>query len=115
MGKKWRWFTIMIVPHSEESTFSIRLPLAAVQVAVALFIIATVGLLNFANTYRLRLSEAREARLLREANRVQQEEIDEYEAQTTVLKEQVEEIEQVAEILSEKLGISLHEDESPPE
>ncbi len=111
MGKKQRWFTIMIVPHNEESTFSIRLPLVAVQVAVVLFIIAAVALLNFVNTYRLQLSEARETRLLREANRVQQEEIDKFEAQTLMLKEQVEEIEQVAEILSDKLNISLGEDE----
>ncbi len=115
MGRKWRWFTIMIVPHNEESTFSIRLPLVAIQVAVALLIIAIVVLLNFTNTYRQRLHEAHEARVLREVNRVQQEEIEQFESQTLVLKQQVDEIEQVAEILSDKLGISLDEDEAPAE
>ncbi len=115
MGIKGRWFTIMIVPHHEESTFSIRLPLAAIQVAVSLFIVATIVLTIFLNTYRQRLHEAHEARVLREVNRVQQEEIERFESQTLALKQQVDEIEQVAEILSEKLGIPLEEDETPAE
>ncbi len=111
MGKKWRWFTIMVVPHHEETTFSIRLPLAAVQVAVSVLLVGAIVLLVFINTYRLRLYEAREARVLREVNRVQQEEIEGFESQTQILKRQVDEMQQVAGILSEKLGISPDEDD----
>jgi len=115
IGKKWRWFTIMIVPHNEESPFSIRLPLVVVQVAVSLILIAIVVLSSFLNTYRQRLHEAHEARMLREVNRVQQEEIELFETQTKLLKQQVDEIEQAAVILSDKLGISPEEDETPVE
>lgn len=111
MRKKWRWFTIMIIPHDEESAFCVRLPLVVFQAAVSLVIIATIVMLNFAGIYRQRLSEAQEARVLRETNRVQKEEIDRFESQTLVLKEKVDEIEQVAEVLLDRLGIPLDEDD----
>lgn len=105
----------MIVPHDEEPTFSIRLPLMIVQVTVCLLVIAIVVLAGFLNTYRQRLHEAHEARMLREVNRVQQEEIEQFAFQTNVLKQQVDEIEQAAATLSDKLGIPLEEDEEAVE
>ncbi|NMA92544.1 MAG: hypothetical protein GX973_05430 [Firmicutes bacterium] len=111
IGKKWRWFTIMFVPHYEGSTVSIRLPLVAVQVGVSLLIVAFIILLSFINTYRQRLHDAHEARVLREVNRVQQEEIERFESQTLILKEQVDEMEQVVDTWLDRLGIPPEEEE----
>ena len=54
--------------------------------SVSLLIVAFIILLSFINTYRQRLHDAHEARVLREVNRVQQEEIERFESQTLILK-----------------------------
>jgi murein DD-endopeptidase MepM/ murein hydrolase activator NlpD len=106
---KNRCFTIMIVPHSEESLFSLRLPLIAVQVAVAFLVLMVAGLCLLVFSYLKVLSDAREVHVLREINRAQQEEIDVLAVETQRMMEQVKAIDDLVEFVTEKLDLDEEE------
>ncbi len=73
MQKRKRYFTIMIVPHSEEATYSFRLPLFVGQLIVALIAAGMVAFFVLAYVYRNALQDAEELRILRQANQAQQD------------------------------------------
>lgn len=100
-----RCFTIMIVPHSEEATYSLRLPLYAVQVAVALLVLAVAGLGVLAFAYLKVAAEAQEAKALREVNRVQQEEIDALAIETERMMEQIYAIDELVDMVTQRLEL----------
>jgi hypothetical protein len=102
---KKRCFTIMIVPHSEEATYSLRLPLYALQVAAALLVLAIAGLSLLAYGYLTAAAEAREAKVLREVNRAQQEEINALAVETQRMMEQVQAIDELVELVTDKLDL----------
>jgi len=104
-NNKKRCFTIMIVPHSEEATFSLRLPLYVVKLAAALSVLAIIGfgLLGFA--YLKAASEAKEAQSLREINRAQQDEIDTLAVETQRMMEQLSEIDALVDKVTDKLEL----------
>ncbi len=110
MRIKKRCFTVLIIPHNEEHTFSFRLPLFVVQALVALFVLGIICFLVLINQYRDVLDQAGEARQLRETNRIQQQVIDRFADETQSLLEQMGPVEDLAEILpeeAEKLGIPV--------
>jgi murein DD-endopeptidase MepM/ murein hydrolase activator NlpD len=111
LKKRKRYFTIMVVPHSEESTYSLRLPLYIGQFVVALFVLCLAGLLLMAYSYRNALHEAKEVQALRQINQVQQDEINAFAFETQKLIEQMGQIEVLAELVAERLGISLDNEE----
>mgnify|MGYP001384024321 CR=1 FL=1 len=111
MKKRKRYFTIMIVPHTEESTYSIRLPLFVVQLLVAFSALCLAGLLILVYSYMNALNDAREVQALRKINQVQQDEINTFAFETQKLIEQMGQIEILADLVAEKLGISLEEEE----
>lgn len=111
MRKRSRYFTIMVVPHTEESTYSMRLPLYLGQVLVALAVLALAGVAILVYAYYNAAQEAQEARELRQANQIQQEEINAFALETQQLLEQMSQIEVLTEVVSEKLGISIDEPE----
>ncbi len=111
MKKRKRYFTIMIVPHTEESTYSIRLPLFVVQLLVAFSALCLAGLLILVYSYRNALNDAKEVQALRQINQAQQDEINAFAYETQKLIEQMGQIEMLAELVAEKLGISLDEEE----
>jgi murein DD-endopeptidase MepM/ murein hydrolase activator NlpD len=102
---KKRCFTIMIIPHSEEATYSLRLPLYALQIAAALLVLAIVGLSVLAYGYLTAAAEAREAQALREVNRAQQEEINALAVETQRMMEQVKAIDELVELVTDKLDL----------
>jgi len=104
-----RSFTILVIPHSEESTYSARLPLFAVQVAVAFLILAVAGLCLLVFSYFRVLADAREVHALREMNRAQQEEINTLAAETQRMMEQVEAIDELVMFVTEKLDLDAEE------
>lgn len=106
MKKRRRYFTIMVVPHSEEATYSVRLPLVVGQLMVVLFVLGLTGILVLAYAYRDALQDASEARILRQVNQAQQDEINAFAYETQKLMDQMGQIESLAELVSEKLGIS---------
>jgi murein DD-endopeptidase MepM/ murein hydrolase activator NlpD len=102
---KKRCFTVMIVPHSEEATYSLRLPLYALQVAAALLVLGIAGLSLLAYGYLTANAEAREAQALRELNRAQQEEINALAVETQRMMEQVKAIDELVELVTDKLDL----------
>ena len=66
--KRKRCFTIMIVPHSEEATYSFRLPLFIGQLIVAFFVVGLAAFLFLAYIYRNARLEAEEVRILSRAH-----------------------------------------------
>lgn len=105
----------MVVPHSEESTYSLRLPLWVGQLTAAILVLGLAGFCVLAYVYRNVSQEANEARILRQVNQVQQEEINAFAYETQKLLEQMVQIEDLAEMVAEKLGIDLHEAEDEDE
>ncbi len=109
--KQKRCFTIMIVPHSEEATFSLRLPLYVVQIAVALLVLGVAGFSMLGYAYLETAAEAREAQALRQLNRAQQEEIDSLAVETEKMKEQIHDVDKLIEVVTEKLELETEIDE----
>ncbi|MBM4235073.1 MAG: hypothetical protein FJ152_01195 [Firmicutes bacterium] len=107
--KNKRSFTIMIIPHSEESTYSARLPLFAVQLAVSLLVLIVAGLCLLVFSYIRVLADAREVYALREMNRAQQEEINALAAETQRMVEQVRVIDDLVIFVTEKLDLDVEE------
>jgi murein DD-endopeptidase MepM/ murein hydrolase activator NlpD len=108
-SNKNRCFTVMIVPHSEESMFSLRLPLIFIQVAVALLVLGVVGLCLLVFSYLKVSADAREVYVLREINRAQQGEIDALAIETERMMEQVRAIDDLVEFVTEKLDLDTEE------
>ena len=104
-SNKNRCFTIMIVPHSEEATYSIRLPLYIVQAAVALLVLGVAGLCILGFAYLNASAEAREAKTLRQLNMAQQEEIDALAVETQRMMEQIIAIDDLVEMVRDKLDL----------
>lgn len=110
MRIKNRCFTVLIIPHSGEHTFSFKLPLFVVQALVTLSVLGVICFLILINQYRDVLDQAGEARRLRETNRIQQQVIDRFAEETQSLLEQMGPVEELAEMLTEKaekLGIPV--------
>ncbi len=104
--KTKRCFTVMIVPHNtEESTFSLRIPLFVVQIAVATLVLGLVGVTALGYAYLKASSEARDADSLRQINRAQQEEINALAIETERMMEQIELIDELVEQVTDKLDL----------
>ncbi len=107
--KEKRCFTIMIVPHSEEATFSLRLPLFVVQVAVGILVLGVAGFSTLGYAYLKAASEAQEAQALRELNRAQQEEIDSLAIETERMIDQLRDVDELVKFVTEKLELEDEE------
>jgi murein DD-endopeptidase MepM/ murein hydrolase activator NlpD len=103
MRKKRNYFTIMIVPHTEEATYSIRLPFLVGQLLVGAFVLVLSVLLILAYAYRNALDEAREVRILRQAVQAQQDEINSFAYETQKILDWMDQIEGLAEFVANKL------------
>ncbi len=102
---KKRCFTVMIVPHSEEATYSLRIPLYAVQVAVALLFLGVAGFCVLGYAYLRAAAEAEEADTLRQLSRVQQEEIDALAIETKKMMEHIYAVDELVEMVTEKMEL----------
>lgn len=93
LKKKKRFFTVMIIPHTEESIVSIRIPLVLFQI---LSIVILLGLLVFfvwVKSYHRLKGDASEIALLKMENRTLSEQVDRLTQETEELVQQIEEIE----------------------
>jgi murein DD-endopeptidase MepM/ murein hydrolase activator NlpD len=104
-----RSFTIMVIPHSEESTYSVRLPFFTVQLAVAFLVLLVAGLCLLVFSYFRVSADAREVQALRDLNRAQQEEINALAAETQRMMEQVKAIDDLVVFVTEKLELDVEE------
>jgi len=85
--------------------------LFVVQLLVAFSALCLAGLLILVYSYRNALNDAKEVQALRQINQAQQDEINAFAYETQKLIEQMGQIEMLAELVAEKLGISLDEEE----
>ncbi|MFO7951342.1 MAG: M23 family metallopeptidase [Bacillota bacterium] len=106
---KKRCFTIMIVPHNEEATYSLRIPLFVVQIAVIMLVIGVAGLSILSYAYLRAAAEAKEAEELREINRAQQEEIDALAVETQRVMDQIHDIDELIDIVKEEIEVDSEE------
>ncbi len=104
-SNKKRCFTIMVIPHTEEATYTLRLPLYLLQIAVALLVLCVAGVSVLGYAYLKAAEQAEDASILRQINRAQQEEIDSLAVETQRMLEQVQAIDELVELVTEKLDI----------
>lgn len=113
--KRSSFFTIMIVPHSEESVYSFRMPLFVGKLLVALLVVAIGGFATLLHSYLHTRQEAQEAQILRQVNQVLQEEINAWALEIEWINEDINKIESlVCSIvcsIEEKTGITLPKEE----
>lgn len=101
-----RCFTVMIVPHSEEATFSLRIPLFVVQLAVALLVFGVAAFSVLGYAYLRAVAGAKDAETLRQINRVQQEEINALALETERLMEQMREVDELVDMVIERIELT---------
>jgi murein DD-endopeptidase MepM/ murein hydrolase activator NlpD len=90
--KKHGFFTLMVIPHTEESIFSVRIPFYLLQ---GLSIVVIAGLIFsffWINSYQALQDEASDISLLREENRLLNEQIDFIAQETEDLKQWVDQM-----------------------
>lgn len=104
----------MVVPHSEESTYSVRVPLFVGQLVVALCVLGIASFFALAYAYSRTLADAEEVRVLRKVNQAQQDEIDSFAEQTQQLLIQMQELEELSREVARRLGLSSKKEESRP-
>ncbi len=103
--KHKRCFTIMVVPHTEESTFSLRIPLFVVQLLVAFLVLVVAGVGVLGYSYIKTAAEAEEVDLLRQINRAQQDEINALAVETEKMVEQIQSIDELVDFVTNKLDL----------
>jgi len=99
----------MIVPHSEEATYSLRVPLYLVQAAVVLLVLGVTGFCVLGYSYLKAAAEAREAETLRQLSMAQQEEIDALAIETQKMMEQIYIMDDLVELVTERLELDKGE------
>lgn len=94
-GRAGRFFTIVIVPHSDGEVVSFRLPILAAQVLCTLVAAFWIGLLVFVNSYLDMLSLLDEVFYLRAATREHEQRLQELSRQAATVER---ELAQLAEL-----------------
>jgi len=101
MGMKYkgRRFTVMIIPHTEEAVWSLRVPLFLLQIAGVLLIFALLAAFVVFQSYQKLHRENLSAEQLRKENRFLNEQVDVLAGTTEKLRLQLEEVEQMGDSL----------------
>lgn len=111
---KKRAFTIMLIPHTEESTLSFRVPLLLVQLLSIIAIGVLAFTLIFINNYLKLRAQTEELQHLRDVNRVQKEEIDMLAQQTEELIQWMGQVEQLSEQVRSLIETETEADQGGP-
>ncbi|UMZ75175.1 Murein DD-endopeptidase MepM [Natranaerofaba carboxydovora] len=88
-GDKKRHFTVLIVPHSEKSSQSFKLPVVFVKIFSVMFAISVVLLMVFAYNYHNLVQDNKKLEVLREENTEQEVKIDDFAKKTKKLEEEL--------------------------
>lgn len=104
---------MIIVPHSEETTYSLRLSLKAVRLLVGALIAGLSLFMMIACSYRQVWNESLEARSLREENRRQNEEMNLCAFETQQLLAQFERVESLTGKVTSRIGIAATDESLP--
>lgn len=104
-SNKKRCFTIMVIPHTEEATYSLRLPFYLLQITVGLLVLCVAGVSVLGYAYLKAAQQAEDASILRQINRAQQDEIDALAVETQRMMEQIQIIDELVEMVTNKLDL----------
>ena len=94
--KNKRLFTIMIIPHTEESIISIRIPLYLLQILSVILLIGLLLSFVWIKSYRVLKGDAEEISHLREENRALTGQLDVLAQETEDLRQKVEQIDSLS-------------------
>ena len=104
-NKPGKYFTIMVVPHSEKPSYSLRIPLWFCQAAAVGLVLFFVGIFALAHQYQELRSVAKENSYLQEINRAQEENMKEVSRETEMIFNEMDKIEGMSEEVAELLDL----------
>ncbi|ACB86470.1 M23 family metallopeptidase [Natranaerobius thermophilus] len=105
-------FTIMLIPHSEKSSFSIKLPIYVFQGLAFVLVLSVVLVINMVGNYMSMTDKATEAVELREENRKQQEKIDKFAQKIESFEDEMKQIAKTEQRVREILDMEEVEGDS---
>ena len=100
---KKRCFTIMVIPHSEESTFSLCIPFYGIQLAIMLLLVIIASSTFLGYSFLKVSAEASQVEDLRQINRAQEQEINALAIETEKAMNQILELDELIEEITEKI------------
>ncbi len=107
MSSRKRSFTVMIVPHSEESTYSFCLNLYVVQAVVLFLVAGVIGFCVLGYSYIKVSRVAVNVDELRDINRAQEEVINSLAYEADKLVEYISGIDEMVESFAHRLGVEV--------
>ncbi len=93
MKNKGRYFTLLVIPHTEDSVLNIRVPLFLLQLASVLIVVSLLAAFIFFQSYLKLQHEVGVAEQMRDENRILNEQIDLLTSFTENLMLKVEQVE----------------------
>lgn len=100
-----RHFTLMVVPHSRDKIWSIRVPASLVKALSILLLLAMVALGSFTYAYHNLLQNMDELRYLRATSREQKDQIDNLKKETSNIQEKLIILDQLDAQIRAKLNL----------
>jgi len=107
--EKKRYFTIMIIPHNEESVLNLRIPMYFFQFLSIVLIGGLIAVFIWFNSLWKLQSDAAESSQLRTENRTLQEDIDQMAQETEELVEYVKHLEQLTMEVRQMVDLPVDE------
>lgn len=101
-----RFLTIMVIPHSERSVRSFRVPLAYLEAGLAVLGLAGLALLIFTNSYQKMASNMGELRQLRQLTSEQREQLDSLSKETEAVQESLKQLEELDRQVREMMKLA---------
>ncbi|HAP32840.1 MAG TPA: hypothetical protein DCQ14_07305 [Firmicutes bacterium] len=122
MKNKGRHFTVMIIPHTEEAVWSLRVPLFLLQIAGVLVVFALLAVFVVFQSYQRLQQESLSAEHLSKENRFLNEQVDVLAGTTEELRLRLEAVEQMGDSLRRLVdmpaaggkGKGANPEQSPP-
>lgn len=114
-ARRSRYLTIMVVPHSSQEPWSIRVPRLAIEVVCAVIGIAGICLLMFTNAYQRMTSHMDELIQLRETTRQQRAQIDDLTERAADVQENLLELEALERQVRQMLDLPRADEKAEEE
>lgn len=96
----------MVIPHSERSVRSFRVPLAYLEAGLAVLGLAGLALLIFTNSYQKMASNMGELRQLRQLTSEQREQLDSLSKETEAVQESLKQLEELDRQVREMMKLA---------
>lgn len=97
--------TLLIIPHTEKSPVSLKIPVNSLRFGAAALLIFALFLAVFIHAYTYMSGQVADLMYLKEVTKAQKEEISHLSNQTQLLIRQVEEVEELSNQVREILGM----------